>query len=311
MRSEQTGTAKATVGAEIMTTVKKKEDGWRVMQNYKNGKWADQILSQRQEDGLWGNFHTLSRPVPGRSLTTEQAIRRLYYLGYTAEDEAIQPVLKRMEQCIKGGLAIDNYSEKKHDWPFFEKLMLAAWLRIFEPQNETALEVAYRWARVVEKAFAGGSYSLADDIAAFTAWKGRKPKSGFETGFGMFYHAALLPGVLPSKTENMFLDYYLSKPDGMYYIYDRPLNQLPEVFASRKSSCYIAAIEVLARYDRAKEKLNFVMDWLNANRNKNGQWDFGEKAKDGVYFPLSDRWDKTTRIADSTYRIDKLFAMLI
>ena len=37
--------------------------------------------------------------------------------------------------------------------------------------------------------------------------------------------------------------------------------------------------------------------------------DFGEKAKDGVYFPLSDRWDKTTRIADSTYRISKLFGL--
>ncbi len=28
------------------------------MQNYRNGKWIDQILSQRREDGLWGNFHT-------------------------------------------------------------------------------------------------------------------------------------------------------------------------------------------------------------------------------------------------------------
>lgn len=46
--------------------------------------------------------------------TTEQAIRRLYYLGYTAEDEVIYPVLKRMEQCITGELDIDSYSEKKH-----------------------------------------------------------------------------------------------------------------------------------------------------------------------------------------------------
>ena len=279
------------------------------MQNYRNGKWVDQILSQRREDGLWGNFHTLSCPVTGKNYTTEQAIRRLYYLGYTAEDEVIQPVIKRMEQCIKGELDIDNYSEKKHDWVLFEKLMLAAWLRIFEPQNETALEVAYQWAQIVEKAFASGSYSVADDIAAFTQWKGRKPKSGLETGFGMFYHAALLPGVLSPKTEDLFLDYYLSKPDGMYYIYDKPLNQLPEVFASRKSSCYIAAIEVLFRYDLAKEKLTFVIDWINANRNENGKWDFGEKAKDGVYFPLSDRWDKTTRITDSTYRIIKLFGL--
>lgn len=142
------------------------------MQSYKNGKWVDQILSQRREDSLWGNFHTLRRPrvLPehSKNYTTEQAIRRLYYLGYKAEDEIIQRVLKRMEQCIKGELAIDNYSEKTHDWALFEKLMLAAWLRIFEPNNETALEVAYQWAKVVEKAFSSGNYSVADDIAAFT-----------------------------------------------------------------------------------------------------------------------------------------------
>ena len=276
------------------------------MQNYKTGKWAEQILSQRREDGLWGNFHTLSCPVPDRNFTTEQAIRRLYYLGYTAEDEVIQCVLKRMEQCIKGEQKMDDYSEKKHDWPFFEKLMLAAWLRIFESQNETALEVANQWAKIVEKAFASGRYSAADDAAAFTEWKGRKPKSGFETGFGMFYHAALLPGVLSQKTEDLFLDYYLSKPEGMYYIYDKPLNQPPKTFASRQSSCYIAAMEVLSRYSLAKDKLHFVADWLNANRNENGQWDLGEKAKDGVYFPLSNRWDRAGRITDCTYRINRL-----
>lgn len=94
------------------------------MHSYKDGKWAKQILAMRQSDGLWGNFHTLSRPVPGKNYTTEQAIRRLWFLGFTADDKVIQIVLDRMEQCLRGQRAIDNYSEKKHDWPLFEKLML-------------------------------------------------------------------------------------------------------------------------------------------------------------------------------------------
>ena len=82
------------------------------LETYKTGKWAKQILAQRREDGLWGNFHALSCPVPGKSYTTEQAIRRLYYLGYTVDDEVIQTALRRMEQCVKGELPIDDYSEK-------------------------------------------------------------------------------------------------------------------------------------------------------------------------------------------------------
>ena len=280
------------------------------MQSHKDGKWAKQILSMRQADGLWGNFHNPGRPGAGKGYSTEQAIRRLYYLGYTAEDAAIQPVLRRMEQCIRGGLPIDDYSEKKHDWPFFETLMLSAWLRIFEPQNEAALTVAYQWASLVEKTFARGSYDREADLEAFTAWKGRKPKSTFETGFGMFYHAALLPGVLSPNTERQFLDYYLSKPDGMFYIYDKPLCQPPAEFASRASSCYIAAMEVLGRYAQAKDKLQFVVDWLQDHRDENGQWDFGPAARDGIYFPLSDRWDKATRVLDSTERVSRLLVVL-
>lgn len=280
------------------------------MQSYKDGKWAKQILSMRQADGLWGNFHTLSRPVPGKSYTTEQAIRRLWFLGYTADDEVIQVVLERMEQCIRGERPIDDYREKKHDWPLFEKLMLAAWLRIFDPQNPAALEIAFQWAEIVEKAFSGGRYSREDDEAAFKEWKKRRPRSGFESGFGMFYHAALLAGVLSPKTETLFLDYYLSRPEGMFYIYDQPLNQPPETFQSRDTSRWLAAMEVLSRYAQAKEKLGFAAEWLRSHRDETGRWDFGANAQDGIYFPLSDRWDKNARIADSTYRVHKFLQTL-
>lgn len=273
---------------------------------YKDGKWATQILATRHEDGLWGNFHALSSPVKGKPITTEQAIRRLHRLGYTIEDEAIKNVVERMVLCITAQQKIDDYFEKTHDWQLFEKLMLAAWIRIFEPQNPYALEVACSWGDIAEKAFRSGTYCRNDDIEAFTKQQGRRPRSGFETGFGMFYHAVLLQDVLTPKTERIFLDYYLSRQDGMYYIYDKPLNQVPGEFASRGASCYLAAMEVLAGYKAAKEKLSFVVEWLNDNKEENGQWDFGPKANDGVYFPLADSWRKAEhRKADCTERVKR------
>lgn len=272
--------------------------------DYKQGKWAMQILDHRDAAGMWGNFHTMSRPVSGKAITTEQALRRLHRLGYSAEDPSIQSVLKRMVLCINGIQEIDRYSEKKHDWPFFEKLMLSAWIRIFDPSNPDALAIAAQWAQIAEAAFAGGKYDRDAEIQAFMRWQGRKPKSGFETGFGMFYHAALLPGMLSEKTEQLFLDYYLTRPDGMYYIYDKPLNTPPECFASRTASCYLAALEVLAQYNCAKEKLGFAKAWLYANQDENSQWDFGPKANDGVYFPLSDTWRSVqNRKLDCTRRV--------
>ena len=120
----------------------------------------------------------------------------------------------------------------------------------------------------------------------------------------MFYHAVLLQGVLTPETEGRLLDYYLTKPEGIYYIYEKPLDKLPGVFASRQTSCYLAAVEVLADYRQAKDKLGFVAEWLEANRTGLGQWDLGAGARDGVYFPLSDSWRKQEdRRADCTERI--------
>lgn len=275
--------------------------------DYKNGKWAKQILDSRNEEGMWGIFHTLSQPVGNKAITTEQAIRRLRILGFTKDDEPIQVVLERMCLCVSGQKKIDDYYEKTHDWPLFEKLMLSAWIRLFDPENEIAVNVARQWAFIAEKAFRSGQYNKQDDIEAFTEQFGRAPKSGFETGFGMFYHAALLQGVLTPETESLLLDYYLTRPEGIYYIYDKCLSVLPEVFASKKASHYLAAVEILAGYRRAGEKLGFVAEWLEANKNEQGKWDMRPGVKDGVYFPLSDSWrSQDCRIADCTERINNL-----
>lgn len=278
---------------------------------HKDGKWARQILDSRNDEGMWGDFHALSRPVGNKPITTEQAIRRLRILGFTKEDEPVRRVLERMCQCVSGERKIDGYYEKTHDWALFEKLMLSAWIRLFDPENETALGVARQWAAIAERAFASGRYDRDDDAAAFAAQFGRSPKSGFETGFGMFYHAALLQGVLTPETESRLLDYYIARPEGIYYIYDKPLYVLPEMFASRAASCYLAAIEVLADYRQAGEKLRFVVRWLDENRDEQGQWDLGAGVKDGVYFPLSDSWRKEAcRKSDCTERILKILEKL-
>lgn len=58
-------------------------------------------------------------------------------------------------------------------------------------------------------------------------------------------------------------------------------------------------------------KLDFVIEWLNSNRNENGNWDMGSTVNDKVYFPLPDSWRKKTyREKDCTFRIQNLVRSL-
>ena len=128
------------------------------MTDHRTGKWAAAILAAPEADGTWGaGFHSMAQPTHA-PLTTEQALRRLHVLGFTIEDEPIRRCVDTMAACLRGERKIDAYWEKGFDWAMYEPLMLAAWIRRFDPLQPDALAYARRWARVAEAGFASGAY---------------------------------------------------------------------------------------------------------------------------------------------------------
>jgi hypothetical protein len=276
--------------------------------DHKKGKWAEQIITSQNEDGTWGlQFHTLSVPTKKYPLTTEQALRRLMVLGYNINDAPIRKTVDYMTACLRGERKMDDSWEKTHNWPLFAKMMLSAWTKIFEPDNDLAISFALRWANVIEKTFKNGKFDYTEYVDAYTSQFASKPKGGREIDFSSFYQISLLQGLLTPKTESLMIDYILSKSNGIYYVSSGPLNIPPEVFASRNTSWYLTALEMLSDYEIGKLKLKFAVDWLHRNKDENGQWDLGAKANDKVYFPYSDSWRNIEdRKKDCTERISVL-----
>ena len=277
---------------------------------HKDGKWARQIISLQEDDGKWGYFHSLSQFYDS-PITTEQALRRLECLGYTIEDPCIQKAVSYMDDCLRGKNAIPDRREKVHDWDIFTSLILSTWIRRFTLDNPAANQVAEQWAEIISSAFAGGTYDHERYVSAYKAVLHLKPGGGRLIDFVNFYPISLISGCLEQKTELAVMDYVLHRKEGIYYIYGKEIALLPDVFASRETSRYLGAIELLSRFRQAGGKLRFVVDWLNANKNENGKWDMGKTVNDKVYFPLSDDWRKReTREADCTERITSLIRAL-
>lgn len=275
---------------------------------HKDGKWAGKLINLQQTDGSWGRFHSMAT-YSDAPVTTEQALSRLRRLGCTIEDDCIRRAVDYMNDCLCGRNEIPDPREKLHNWDLFTALMLSARIREFTLDNPNANAVAQQWAGVVSHALESGSYDHQRYVEAYRETFGLLPRGGRLVDFTSFYQLLLLQGMLDEKTENALMRYVLAKPDGMYYIYDKQLNQ-PPAFEGLAASRYLGAMEVLAGYAHARKQLAFVVDWLEANRGEIG-WDLGKKAKDGVYFPLSDDWRKAeTRIADCTERISALLLRL-
>ena len=281
------------------------------MGNRYDNKWVQQIVDLQHEDGSWGCFHTLSQPTKAQPMTTEQALRRLRILGLTRDDEPIARAIAYMEQNLKQPFPT-VFHEKKHDSKTYGDLMLATWIKLFDPDNKAALVTANKWAKIINSAFQDEAYSNERYVSAYEAeFVKMNPKAGCLASFVVFYQLALLPGLLSPKVESAMLDYVLSHERGIVYIYNSPVNVMPEVFASKNASRYLSAMELLAAYDSAPNKLGFVVKWLLANRDADGLWDMSAVVKDGIHFPLSDSWRKPEdRRRDCTERITRLIKRL-
>ena len=274
------------------------------MHTCKTGKWAVVILSAQQADGTWGHvFHSMAQPT-GKPLTTEQALRRLCALGFTCQDVSIRRCVDTMAACLRGERKIDTYWEKGIDWAMFEPLMLAAWIRRFDPSQPDALAYAKRWAHVVEIAFSTDTFDESAWNTAYESEFHRKEHHPRPLGLWAFYHGMLLPNMLSPAVETAFVQHILHH--GMYYIHPTPLIHPPATLASKQASYWLSALEILADYPHARRELAFAAAWLHMSADEDGQWDFGPQANDKMYFPLSDSWrNQVIRKADCTERVQR------
>ena len=274
--------------------------------DYKNGKWAKEIIQLQLNDGSWGNFHSLS-PSLKQSISTEQALRRLRILGYTIEDKPIKKAINYLDNCLAGKINIPDRVEKVHDWKIFTELMFSTWIRKFTLENKRANEIAKKWVAIINTAFENGKYDNEKYISTYMKILGLKPKGGRLLGFTSFFLVSLLTNCMDKSIEPDYFKYILNHESWIYYIYREKIISPTKEFKTKEASRYIAAIELLAEYSNCKKQLDFVVKWLERNIEKEKTWDMGKEVKDGMYFPLSDSWRKDEdRIKDCTYRINKL-----
>ena len=262
------------------------------------------ILSEQWDDGSWGRFHSMNTSSKD-PYTTEKAIRRLLNLGLDKNDEPIVKAVRYMESYLKGEIELRDYREKKHDWTLLTHLFVATWLLRIDSNNSLALEIADKWAQVVEHAFRSGSFNLEAYYKAYDdILKPEKDKSYWF--IENFYVVSILKGRLSPEVEKNFVHYLLNQSKGIYYIYSDYLKNPPENFESREANRYLEAIELIADYG-VDETLDFIQPWLDKNKTTDELWDMSKVVKDNMVFPLSTSWRKEiNRKLDITIRISKL-----
>jgi len=276
--------------------------------DYKDGKWAKEILSRQEQNGSWGYFHSLTKVPSKGPITTEQALRRLEILGFTINDKPIQKTIKYLQNCLNGKDNIPDRVEKQLDWLKFRDLMIATWIKKFVHDDKNANNVSKKWAEIVNGSFTDGNFDSINFNKLFYKILGYD-KTKKPIRFMTLYPISLVSNNLFNDIEPVFFKYILNYGVITYFGYGKQLSILPELFESKETSAYLMLMELLTEYKNieCKKQLQFVKGWIQKNKINESEWDTGKESKDGMYFPLSDSWKlKEDRIKDCTYKIKKI-----
>lgn len=262
------------------------------------------ITDQQFQDGSWDCFHTLSSGS-STNLTTENAVRRLLILGLDIDDETIKKAFNYLERYLNKEIDIRDRKEGLSDWTEVTELFAAAWMLEIDSSCEIACSIADRWALLITRCFAGGSFCIDDYYSAFIDIFNTTPgKRAWD--IESFHIAAVLKDRLEPEIEERFIDYLLNNENGMYYVSRGRLADLPKKFMSRETSRFLYAHILLSRYRSYRKKCGFAAEWLMKNRGEDGLWDLGPKVKDNVFFPFSGSWRNVIdRRIDSTLFVQK------
>ncbi|MFW6016736.1 MAG: hypothetical protein ACOCRK_09890 [bacterium] len=270
---------------------------------------VSEIIDEQWSDGSWGKFHSMAE-LRQSSITTEQAIRRLIAFGLDKDDEVLHRALTYMEFFLLEELELRDYKEKKYDWDLLTKSFVATWIKILDPGNVLAKEIAEKWGKIIGHAFSGDKFSQKDyQEAYYDVHKSPQDKEIWD--FKNFYVVSLLSDLLPKDIEIKFLDYIINSEDGIYYICDECLNQFPDDFHSKTATRIINAYDVISNYKHSKPLMKDFLRWLYDNICRDGFWDMGQKSKDMIHLPLSETWRKPiNRKIDCTVRLHRILTRL-
>ena len=274
--------------------------------NLVQSRRVHELADEQWKDGGWGAFHSRSTKVKQKIASTEVGVERALALGLDATHPILHKATQYLLAIMQGKLAFPDYHEKNDRWQTGMRLFLASTLSLIQPGHPILDEDRQLWLEIARRTFQSGRYSAEDEIQAHAELTGATVKDSYLMLRSRYQLNILgsVPGLLPRQLELALLEWLWNRPDGIGYLCV-PLNRTPPLGKPDPFDRWLASLALLARL--FPSWVNFsqeAIEWLWAQRNEQGFWDFGPRPSSLSYFPLSDSWrTKQARSFDWTTRI--------
>ena len=255
-------------------------------------QWVLELRNEQREDGSWGRFHSAMKSK-GKIVTTEAAVERGVALGVESSDPVFRVAVNYLSRLLEGSIKFPDPAERNSRWATGTQLFVASTLARINPTLPILDKAWNLWAAIAKRTFASGKYDSEAEIRAHQELTGASVKDSYLV-LSSRYQLSLLGSratKLPRNLENAIVDWVWHKEKGISYL-EIPLATLPARFTAGMLDRFFTSLEIISLFPSWRRHAGNIVEWLWAQRNDEGLWDFGPRANMSVYFPLSESWRK-------------------
>lgn len=257
----------------------------------------------QNERGFWHPFHGY----------TEEVVRHLLSYGLDKNHICLKKLLIYLIKAIHNEESWDQFEKQDNVrwWPeMFMPFANAATISLIDNTNENLDSHRKRWANFAEISLANGHYDHEADRKSQNKYFGFTTKRTIPP-FNYYNFLLLAPhnGIthISDSTDQALVDFCMNEADGIYYVYNRNLNEMVSISVQNRDSrdfCHwIRALSLIAQFKGWAKYEHEYVDWISTQRNQSGLWEFPKKFN---LFALSNSWVGKNRAVDSTIFVLRL-----
>jgi hypothetical protein len=258
----------------------------------KDSLWVRELETEQREDGGWGRFHSQDTGTKQKIPTTEVGVDRALAVGLDASHLVLRRASPYIAAILIGKIGFPDPPEKNDRWPTGAQLFAASTLAKIEPDSRALDDVWGFWAEIARRTFASGGYNPQAEVQAHRELTGNRVSDLRYLVLSGRYQLALLGArsrALPPGVERSLVEWIWRREEGIGYL-GTPLSRPPDRPGKLAVEGWFSSLELLSHFPSWRKRARGAIDWLWAQRDGEGLWDFGPRSSWSFYFPLSESW---------------------
>lgn len=238
---------------------------------------VEELYQEQDEYGGWGKLQSKDYAAKDRFPTSLTAINRCLYIGLTIEDrDILLCAYEYLEDFLKGTAREKFRRTNERVIPWNTATVCNA-IEAIKPYNPLCDRPYSEWRYIAGRAFETGEYSYERERAAQheVFWTREDRLVPMQTELLLKRRDQIPPAL-----EEAMLRHYGEYAYQHGHFWSETPAKLPESFVYNKTRRWFATFHYINQFRGSALYLADAVDWLAANQNAEGLWDWGTQIKD-------------------------------